>query len=182
MHYRGSQFFLRPYVLEDADAISDLMVRNRDLFDPFTPTRNESYYTAAEQRKNIELWTQAREADERYSFGIFAAATDQLIGDISLFEVARGPLQKCMLGYCLDMKYNGKGIVSEAVRVIVNFAFEEAGFHRIEAGVQPRNKGSIRVLEKAGFQREGLARKNVKIHGEWQDHYIYAILEEDILK
>ena len=58
-------------------------------------------------------------------------------------------------------------------------AFHVLDLHRIEAGVQPHNIGSIRVLEKAGFQKEGLSRQNVKINGEWKDHYLFAILATD---
>jgi [ribosomal protein S5]-alanine N-acetyltransferase len=68
--------------------------------------------------------------------------------------------------------------MSEAVRLIVTYAFEELKLHRIEAGVMPHNAGSIKVLLKAGFHKEGIARKNVKIDGTWQDHQVLAIINE----
>ncbi|MDF9767149.1 RimJ/RimL family protein N-acetyltransferase [Bacillus velezensis] len=49
----------------------------------------------------------------------------------------------------------------------------------IEAGVMPHNKASIRVLEKAGFHKEGIARKNVKINGKWEDHQVLAIIHPE---
>ncbi|EKF36006.1 MULTISPECIES: GNAT family N-acetyltransferase [Bacillus] len=58
-------------------------------------------------------------------------------------------------------------------------AFQVLDLHRIEAGVQPHHLGSIRVLEKSGFQKEGLSRQNVKINGEWKDHDLFAILSTD---
>jgi [ribosomal protein S5]-alanine N-acetyltransferase len=73
----------------------------------------------------------AREGDKRYSFGIFLNKTSQLIGEISLFEVQRGPLQRCILGYCLDQQHNGKGYMTEAIYLILSFAFTEAGLHRV---------------------------------------------------
>jgi ribosomal-protein-alanine N-acetyltransferase len=76
----------------------------------------------------------------------------------------------------LDKDHNGKGYTTQAVKLIVKHAFEELKLHRIEAGVMPHNIGSIRVLEKAGFHKEGLARKNVKINGKWEDHEVLAIL------
>lgn len=69
--------------------------------------------------------------------------------------------------------------MTEAVKLIVDFAFHELKLHRIEAGVMPRNLGSMRVLEKAGFHKEGIARKNVKINGVWEDHQVLAILNPD---
>jgi ribosomal-protein-alanine N-acetyltransferase len=62
------------------------------------------------------------------------------------------------------------------VRLIVDYAFEVLKLHRIEAGVMPHNIGSIRVLEKAGFHKEGLSKKNVKINGRWEDHLHFAIV------
>lgn len=99
-----------------------------------------------------------------------------------LSEVVRGNLQSGWIGYFLDQTYNGKGYMSEAVKVIVQHAFSELGLHRIEAGVMPHNIGSIKVLLKAGFTKEGIARKNVKIDGVWQDHITLAIIEEDLQK
>jgi ribosomal-protein-alanine N-acetyltransferase len=69
--------------------------------------------------------------------------------------------------------------MTEAVRLVVRFAFEQLKLHRLEAGVMPHNLGSIRVLEKAGFHKEGIAKKNVKINGRWEDHQILAIINED---
>ncbi|MET3851852.1 RimJ/RimL family protein N-acetyltransferase [Paenibacillus sp. OAE614] len=69
--------------------------------------------------------------------------------------------------------------MTEAVRLMVDYAFTELKLHRIEAGVMPRNLGSIRVLEKAGFHREGIARSNVLINGKWEDHQVLAIINPE---
>jgi ribosomal-protein-alanine N-acetyltransferase len=69
--------------------------------------------------------------------------------------------------------------MTEAVRMIVSYSFEELKLHRIEAGVMPSNVGSMKVLMKAGFHKEGIARKNVKIDGTWQDHQVLAIINEN---
>jgi ribosomal-protein-alanine N-acetyltransferase len=52
--------------------------------------------------------------------------------------------------------------------------------HRVEAACIPDNIRSIRVLEKAGFQREGLLRSYLRINGAWQDHYLYARISDDV--
>lgn len=88
----------------------------------------------------------------------------------------RGSLQSAVIGYFLDHHHNGKGYATEAIKALVDYAFEELHLHRIEAGVMPRNLPSQRVLEKAGFHREGIARKNVNINGIWEDHQVLAIL------
>lgn len=66
--------------------------------------------------------------------------------------------------------------MTEAVTYAVGFAFKELGLHRIEAGVMPHNKASIRLLEKAGFEKEGIARENVRINGKWEDHQILSLI------
>ncbi len=79
----------------------------------------------------------------------------------------------------MDEIYVGKGIVTEAVNMVVRFAFDQIGLHRVEAYVSTQNNPSMRVLEKAGFQQEGLLRKLLYINGHWVDHYMYARLEDE---
>ncbi len=180
MNDKNSNIYIRAYEPSDAEALLALHLYNREFFQLYNPARDESFFTLETQLAGIDKGNDARSEDKRYPFGIFLKETSELIGEISLFEVIRGPLQKCMLGYSLDQRHNGKGYMSEAVRQVVEFAFNEVGLHRIEAGVMPRNKGSIRVLEKAGFRSEGLARKNVKINGVWEDHQMFSLLDEDV--
>lgn len=181
MNDRRERVYLRELGLEDTGTLLDLMERNRQLFEGVSPLRNESFYTVDAQAKSIENSIQLREEDKRYSFGIFLNETHELIGDVSLSDVKRGPLQKCILGYCMDQTHNGKGLMTEAIHLILRFAFIEAGLQRVEAGVMPRNLGSMRVLEKAGFQQEGIARKLLEINGVREDHVQFAILAEDYL-
>lgn len=61
----------------------------------------------------------------------------------------------------------------------LRFAFAEAGLHRVQAAVMPRNGASIRVLEKTGFRREGLSLRYLQINGVWEDHLIFAITREE---
>jgi ribosomal-protein-alanine N-acetyltransferase len=173
--------YLREFGVDDTDDLLALMERNRQLFEGVTPQRNESFYTREVQEKAVAEMSKQREEDKRYAFGIFLKETQQLIGDISLFDVRRGPLQKCILGYGLDQAHNGKGLMTEAIHLVLHFAFTEVGLQRVEAGVMPRNIGSIRVLEKSGFQNEGIARKLLEINGVREDHVQFAILAEDYL-
>ncbi|KRE69524.1 GNAT family N-acetyltransferase [Paenibacillus sp. Soil750] len=181
MNDNNGRVYIRFLGVDDTDDMLDLMLRNRELFEGVCPKRNESFYTREVQAKSIENSIKQKEEDKRYAFGIFLRETDQLIGDISLFEVQRGPHQKCILGYSMDQTHNGKGYMTEAIQLIMKFAFEEAGLLRVEAGVMPRNLGSMRVLEKAGFKQEGLARKLLEINGVREDHVLFAMLAEDYL-
>ncbi|MNI81000.1 putative ribosomal N-acetyltransferase YdaF [compost metagenome] len=117
-----------------------------------------------------------RDEDRKYNFIVCHKEDDRIIGSIGLSFVVRGPLQSCMVGYSLDRDYNGKGYMTEAVKQVVSYAFEELKFHRITGEASPRNPGSIRVLENAGFHKEGIARSNVMINGVWEDHQVLAII------
>jgi ribosomal-protein-alanine N-acetyltransferase len=65
------------------------------------------------------------------------------------------------------------------VRLVADYAFTTLRLHRIEAACIPGNERSVRVLEKAGFQREGLLRSYLRINGVWQDHHLYALIAGD---
>ncbi|MFC4547632.1 GNAT family N-acetyltransferase [Paenactinomyces guangxiensis] len=153
----------------------ELRIRNRDFLRPYEPVVPDSHFTLQAQREVIERGVHQWENGEGYAFGIFLAETDQLIGRVHLSNAVRRAWQNCTIGYFMDQEQNGRGLMSEAVRLAVQFAFQEAGLHRIEAAVMPGNTGSIRVLEKAGFQYIGLSRYHLRIHGVWEDHKLYAI-------
>lgn len=179
MKRKGNLIFVRPFEAEDAEALLDLELRNRDFFQTYTVLREPEFYTLAGQLDRINKNNERMALDQYYSFGIFLLKSGELIGSVFLSEVVRGPLQSCWIGYYLDQQYNGKGYTTEAVRLVVSYAFDELKLHRIEAGVMPHNLRSMKVLEKAGFHKEGIAKENVKINGKWEDHQILAIVNKD---
>jgi ribosomal-protein-alanine N-acetyltransferase len=145
----------------------------------YTGTREQEFYTLEGQLQRIQRNLEKKDLDQNYSFGIFLIENGEMIGTIALFEVLRAHLQSCFVGYFIDKEQNGKGYMTEAVRLLVTYSFEELKLHRIEAGVMPHNIGSMKVLMKSGFHKEGIARKNVKIDGTWQDHQVLAIINEN---
>ena len=178
MKLEGSRVFLKPLESVDAEKSFQLEVRNRVFFAEYSIDREEAFYTLEGQLERIKTNQKNMNQDQSYSFGIFLNKSEELIGNIGLFKVERGPAQSCVVGYVLDKAHNGKGYMTETIRLIVNYAFTELKLHRLEAGVKPDNLGSIRVLEKSGFRQEGIARKNIKINGQWADHQILAIINE----
>ncbi|MFD0047985.1 GNAT family N-acetyltransferase [Actinomycetes bacterium NPDC127524] len=172
----SEKIYLRPFTEADAGALLNLFVKNKSFFEPFSSERKEDYYTLEFQKKAINSRQQYSKEDKAYHFGIFLAENNTLIGNIDLFQVIRGSLQSAFIGYSLDKDHNGKGYTTIAAKLVVHYAFTELQLHRIEAGVMPHNIGSIRVLEKAGFHKEGIAIKNVKINGNWEDHQVLAII------
>lgn len=176
---RGEKVHIRFLTLEDVTDKLQMELDNKEFFEEFSVINSEDFYTLLMQQEVIEQSTENREAGREYNFAIVENETGKLVGTINLFRIFRGPLQSSMIGYVVDRKQNGKGYATEAIQLTVDYAFQELGLHRIEAGVMPHNAPSIRALEKAGFEREGLARKNVKINGRWQDHVVMAIINPE---
>ena len=131
------------------------------------------------QREEIERAQDDARRDHRYAFGVFLSSNDELIGRVALSNVSRGAWQNATLGYYIDQAHTGRGYATEAVRLTLEFAFEQAGLHRVQAAVLPRNEASRRVLEKAGFLREGRSTKYLQINGIWEDHEMFAITAEE---
>ncbi|TQR16346.1 GNAT family N-acetyltransferase [Psychrobacillus vulpis] len=172
----GQQVYLRLYKISDASELAGLLTRNRDFFQRVSPLLPEAFYTEEYQKIRLQQALKKTDEGQLYAFGIFLNTTDKLIGDISLTQIARGDLQSCYTGFTLDKEFNGKGYTTEALQLVVDFAFTELKLHRIEAGAMPDNIASIRVLEKVGFKKEGIAKENLKINGKWTDHQILAII------
>ena len=179
MGLMDNKIFIRFYDNADAEALLDLNLRNGELFQKYSPTFDDDFYTLDSKRKYISNSIKQREEDKNYSFGIYLKDNGKLVGDVSLYHIVRGALQRCLIGYSLDKQYNGRGYTTEAVSLAVKFAFNELKLHRVDAGVMLSNIGSMRVLEKVGFQREGIEQKGVKINGKWEDHQIFAIISDN---
>jgi [ribosomal protein S5]-alanine N-acetyltransferase len=175
---RGGLVAIRPFESDDAEGLLDLRLRNRDFFAPYEPSSIVVPQTMAEQLARLEAERLDWETDRGYVFGIFKL-DGTLVGRIALSHVTRGGWQNAVLGYFVDETANGKGYATDAVRLAIRFAFERAGLHRLQAGVMPRNRRSIRVLEKAGFRQEGLSPRYLEINGVWEDHENFAITRED---
>ncbi len=178
MGLTGNHIFIRFLENADAESLLDLLLRNHELFQKYSPTFDADYYTLDAKRKFISDSIKQREKGQGYTFGIFLKDNRKLVGDVSLFHIFRGALQRCLIGYNMDQQYSGRGYATEAVSLAVEFAFNELKIHRVDAGVMLSNIGSMRVLEKAGFHREGIEQKGVKINGQWEDHQIFAILSD----
>ncbi|MHA6534521.1 GNAT family N-acetyltransferase [Paenibacillus sp. BAC0078] len=167
--------------LVDVDELLKLRLRNKEHHQPFEPLREEDYFTLESQQRLISQRLEESRQDKGYMFGIFLL-DGQLVGQITISNVVRGVGQYADIGYFIDYALQGKGYTSAAVGLILKFAFRSLGLNRVQAAILLHNTGSRRVLEKNGFQAEGIARRFIKINGEFQDHRTYAILAEDVVQ
>jgi len=168
---KGSSFILRPWVTEDVESLvkhaSNQKV-SRNLRDGFPYP-----YTLADARSWIEM-IQSNRKDVVYAIEVNGEAC----GGIGLHAMQDIYRFNAELGFWLSEMHWGKGIVTEAVDILVNHAFQKYQWIRIFAGVFSTNKASMRVFEKNGFTHEAIHRKAIKKEGVFLDEYIYSKLKE----
>ena len=175
----GDGVVLRTPQMSDYAAWAELRAKSRDFLTPWEPRWSSSELTRASFRRRIRHYHRDVREDIAYPFFVFSTPENQLMGGLTLSNVRRGVSQACTLGYWVGLPYARRGRMSASLRAVVPFVFETLGLHRIEASCLSANAASIRLLEKLGFRREGLARRYLMINGHWQDHLLYALLEDD---
>jgi RimJ/RimL family protein N-acetyltransferase len=108
---------------------------------------------------------------------IFAIVLDdKVIGEIALNRREDDrPNERVEIGYSLIRRHWNQGLMTEAARAVMDWAFQNYSFNRLYALCDPRNTGSWRVMEKLGMKREGLLRSHLKWNGEFRDQLFYGI-------
>jgi RimJ/RimL family protein N-acetyltransferase len=106
--------------------------------------------------------------------------SNSVIGTTTLFNLNLDN-GRAELGYAMASAYWGEGYMHEALQALLSHAFDVMNLRRLEADVDPRNAGSIRTLERLGFQREGFLRERWHVNGEIQDAFFYGLLKREWL-
>ena len=176
---RGDGIYLRPAVSADFTGWVRLRSESREFLTPWEPLWPEDDLTRAAFRRRLRRQSDEMSRDEAFSFLIFDAGSDTLLGGLTLGGIRRGVAQSGTLGYWMGAPHAGKGRMTRAVASAVRFGFATLRLHRIEAACLPENAASQSLLERNGFQREGLARGYLRINGAWRDHLLYALVEPE---
>jgi ribosomal-protein-alanine N-acetyltransferase len=111
-------------------------------------------------------------------FFICLIADGSIIGVASLSQIFRGGFQNAYLGYYVASPYAGHGYMTEALQLMLSYAFNNLKLHRLEANIQPGNVASIALVKRAGFVLEGYSERYLKVCGRWRDHERWAITAE----
>ena len=175
---RSEGLLLRAPRMDDYVDWAQLRQESRSFLAPWEPVWPVDDLTRQSFRRRMKRYHDDMIADLAYTLFIFEPTTGSIMGGMTLGNVRRGVSQSATLGYWMGQPFAGRGIMTKAVRVMKVFAFEKLGLRRIEAGCIPNNIASIRVLEANGFEREGYAREYLCIAGVWQDHFLYACLND----
>jgi [ribosomal protein S5]-alanine N-acetyltransferase len=117
--------------------------------------------------------------DDYKGFLICKRQDDTIIGSVNLSQIVRGSFQSAYLGYQVGAPFAGQGYMTQAIQLVLRYAFDTMKLHRLEANIQPGNQASIALVKRAGFTQEGYSRRYLKIGGRWRDHERWAIVAED---
>ncbi|MEP7457147.1 GNAT family protein [Phyllobacterium sp. SB3] len=176
---QGERLYLRPPQLSDYKAWATLRAQSRDFLVPWEPLWALDDLERSAFRHRIRHYDEEAAAGTAYPFFLFRNNDSRLVGGITLGNIRRGVGQNGMIGYWVGQPFAGQGYMYEALRLVIPYAFTKLRLHRLEAACIPSNERSIRLLEKAGFQREGLLRSYLKINGMWQNHLLFSLVEDD---
>jgi len=175
---RDGHAMIRVPDMSDYEQWAALRARSRDFLTPWEPVWPANDLTRTAFRSRIRQYWRDIDEDVAYPYFIFDNEGEVLVGALTLSNVRRGVAQTGTLGYWIGLPFARQGYMTSAVRLTLEFSFRHLGLHRVEASCLPHNRASIRLLEKCGFEREGLARGYLKIAGEWRDHLLFARLSD----
>jgi len=176
---RGRGVYLRYPRVPDYAAWARLRDESREFLAPWEPSWATDELSKGAFRRRLKRYQHDARLDMAYAFFVFRGEDEALLGGCTLSNVRRGVVQCCALGYWVGERYARQGYISDAVRALIPFIFGTLGLHRIEAACLPENQPSRNLLAKAGFREEGRALRYLQINGEWRDHLLFALLEDE---
>ncbi|WP_370250641.1 GNAT family N-acetyltransferase [Nocardioides sp.] len=170
---------LRPLRASDVGAWRDARRRNTDWLLPWDATP-----PPGAPSRPVTFRALVRSLDRAARRGTtlpFALDVDRrFAGQVTVNNIVRGSAQFASIGYWIDRRYAGRGVIPRAVAMAVDHCFTRVGLHRIEIAIRPENSNSLRVVEKLGLYEVGYAPRFLHIDGEWRDHRIFALTKEEV--
>ena len=150
--YETERLLLKIIKPDQADAVLDFYMRDKELFEKFEPFRSYVY---------------EKEHPER------------IIGTICVHHITRGFSEQCEVGYKFSSAYHHRGYATESLRFIMDLVFRDLKLHRAMAWALPDNTASIRLLERVGFVYEGICHDYMMLNQKWRDHAQFCMINPD---
>ncbi len=176
---QGQNLILRMPHLNDYAEWSELRAISQEHLRPWEPEWSLNELSSDSFRRRLRHYHKDWREQQGYAFFIIDAQSNAIVGGLTLSNIRRGITQAVSIGYWTGLPYIRQGYMTRAVGLAADFVFRTLDLHRLEAACLEINKASIGVLRNNGFLREGVARKYLKINGKWQDHALFALLDED---
>jgi ribosomal-protein-alanine N-acetyltransferase len=173
---KTERLVLREPAMAHWEQWSAVRAESRDFLTPWEPTWGGGHLSEEGYRDRFLR----SDGDGSRTFFLFRRADEQLVGGVTIANIRYGVALSASMGYWLGQPYTGQGYMTEALRRLIAFCFDDLYLHRIEAACIPENTASRKVVASLGFREEGLAREYLKIDGQWRDHVLYGLLREDV--
>jgi ribosomal-protein-alanine N-acetyltransferase len=178
----GKRVVLRAPKATDIPELRSLLIRNATHLRPWSPSPPPGTNPVGFTELGRSIARHRRDWKAGSGFVFVAVLRERrvpIVGRVALTSVTRGPFQSAQLGYWMDVAHVGRGFMSEAVELVLEFAFEWLALHRVQAAVMPHNAASRRILTRRGFREEGLAERYLLIGERWEDHLLFGLTLEE---
>jgi ribosomal-protein-alanine N-acetyltransferase len=179
---RDGEVTLRPLRMRDASAWMESRRRNVEWLRQWeaTPPNGPSMFGVS--ASVFTSMTRRLRADARAGKALpfVIVVAGEFAGQINVAGIVRGSMDSAHVGYWVDQRFAGRGVMPTAVALVVDHGLGPVGLHRIEVNIRPENVASRRVVEKLRFREEGVRERYLHIAGEWRDHLTFALVREDI--
>jgi ribosomal-protein-alanine N-acetyltransferase len=177
---RADRVWLRVPQMADYAEWANLRGISEDFLRPWEPEWSPDELTRSAYRRRLRYYHRDLRDGTGYAFFLFRNDDNKLLGGATLSNARRGVSQSISIGYWIGKSFIRQGYMTAALRGLIPFVFNNLGYHRIEAACLPSNVASRQLLEICGFEHEGFARKYLKINGLWQDHLLFAAIEDQL--
>lgn len=165
---------IRTLEITDVNRLSQYLTANKTHFEQWEPTRDADFYSQERCLERIDKILKT--STSRY----FVFVTDNKIAAHCEFsQIVYGPFQACYMGYGVSKEFEGKGVAHQLCSYAIEHAFSTLKLHRIMANYMPSNHRSHKLLQRLGFQKEGVALKYLKIAGVWEDHVLTSLINPE---
>ncbi|MEV7844574.1 GNAT family N-acetyltransferase [Streptomyces cyaneofuscatus] len=168
----GERVLLRPFTGDDADAIAEIIKDPEVIRYTFEPSSELTL-------ERLRTWYGSRgDQDDRLDLAVTDRTTGEVVGEVVLYDVDQIN-RNCAFRTLIGPSGRGRGLGTEATRLIVGYGFEHIGLHRIQLDVYAANHRARRVYEKVGFTAEGVRRQVQLREGTWRDELVMSILSQE---
>lgn len=158
----------------DAAAMAQFYQENAEHLQRWEPLRGPRYHSQESWTVRLAQWVRLREEGRAVNFVTLQAG--RIVAVCNLTNIVGGVFQAGYLGYAVAADQQGQGVMHRLCRHVVDYAFDVVALNRIMANYMPANARSERLLQRLGFEREGMAKRYLYINGQWEDHVLTALL------
>lgn len=176
------RLYLKMLDESSAKDVTNYYKRNRGFFKKWESYKRDDFFSIEYHERLLSLERSEIGNGTRLKLWIYLKENDILIGFINFGNIIRSSFESSFLGFKLDKEQQKHGYMTEALKKALNYYFSVLKLHRVEVNIMPSNLPTQKLVKKLGFTEEGIARKYLKINGQWEDHIHFALLREDFLE